>query len=136
VTEPLGNPETQDGEGLIETFPYTLRSAGILILQSACEILQQAARGRDLAPGIRAIEDRSDPRSLPLWQMFQHIPPLMDLTPLNQRRSAKHVADRAVQGFRSIQNDQETSRLLMERLDRVDELARRIRRRDASGKTG
>jgi hypothetical protein len=36
----------------------------------------------------------------------------------------------------AIQNDQETSRLLMERLDRVDALARSIRQRDASGKTG
>jgi hypothetical protein len=36
----------------------------------------------------------------------------------------------------AIQNDQETSRLLMERLDRLDALAMRIRHRDASGKPG
>jgi len=76
VTESVGDPETEYGQRLVEPFPDTFSSAGILIRQSAGEILEQAPRGGHVGTGIRAIEDGPDPRPLPFRQMFQHIPSL------------------------------------------------------------
>ena len=73
LSEPIGQAEREDGEGLVETFTDTRRSAGVLILESAREILQETTSGSDVDLLVGTRDDRADPGPLAFRKMLQNV---------------------------------------------------------------
>jgi hypothetical protein len=64
LAEAIGKAEGEDGERLVQSFAHAGRRARIAVFQAACEILEHAARDRDVGLFVGARHDRADPRTL------------------------------------------------------------------------
>ena len=73
--------EREHGERLVEAFADARGSARIAVLETPGQVLQQAARRRDVGLLVGAGDDRPNPRTLSLRQMLEDVPELVDLMP-------------------------------------------------------
>jgi hypothetical protein len=108
LAQAIGQVEREHGERLVEAFTDARRGTRRAILESSYQILEQAARGRNLrllvGPG-----DRADPWTLPLRQMLQDVSQLVHVTAVNQRGRTKRLRHRFVQRLRAVEDDQEAA---------------------------
>ena len=109
VTESVGDVEYQDRQGLVEPLPDAFRSARMVILQPTREIHEHPSSGVDVGAGVGAVQDRSDPGSLPLRQMVEDVAAFVHLTATNERRRDEDLGDRPMQGLGAIDHEQEAA---------------------------
>ena len=107
--QPLGQPERDHGERLVEPFPDTGGRTRMLAIQPAGEVLQAPAGRLDVGTRIGAREDRPDPRPLHLREMLEHVAPLVDLTTLHQGGAPERLGDRGMQRLPAVEDDQQTA---------------------------
>lgn len=93
----------------LQAFAHAGGRAGVLGLQPARQVPQQAGRRRDVGAVVRAAHDGLHPGPLTLGEVLEDIPQLVDWAALDESDLAEHRRDGFSQGLRTIEDHEQAA---------------------------